>query len=242
MTSPESAASSAGEAPKRRVLVVEDDPSIMLGLRINLEAEGYTVVSAEDGERGLDMARAERPDLVILDVMLPVMNGFQVLQALRREGHAMPIIVLSARTGEMDKVTGLELGAEDYVAKPFSLAELLARVKAALRRGPRPVDSVHTVYEFADVRLDVTSRTVHKAGALVEMTATELDLLVCLVEARGAALSREAIFARVWGPNHHGTPRTIDNFIQQLRAKLEPDAARPRHLVTVRGVGYRFDA
>lgn len=240
MTSPETTPSS--EAPRRRVLVVEDDPSIMLGLRINLEAEGYTVLEAEDGERGLAMARGEQPDLIILDVMLPLLNGFQVLQALRREGHAMPIIVLSARTGEMDKVTGLELGAEDYVAKPFSLAELLARVKAALRRGPRPVDVIHTVHEFSDVRVDVTARTVHKAGALVEMTATELDLLVCLIEARGAALSRDAIFARVWGPNHHGTPRTIDNFIQQLRAKLEPDAARPRHLVTVRGVGYRFDA
>lgn len=242
MTNPEGAPSKIGEAPKKRVLVIEDDASIMLGLRINLEAEGYGVLSAEDGERGLAMARSERPDLVILDVMLPLMNGFQVLQALRREGQAMPIIVLSARTGEMDKVTGLELGAEDYVAKPFSLAELLARVKAALRRGPRQIEAVHTLHEFSDVRVDVTARTVHKAGALVEMTATELDVLVCLIEARGAALSREAIFARVWGPNHHGTPRTIDNFIQQLRAKLEPDAARPRHLVTVRGVGYRFDA
>jgi len=240
MTSPETTATT-GEGPKRTVLVVEDDASIMLGLRINLESEGYAVLSAEDGERGLDIARAQRPDLIILDVMLPMRNGFQVLQALRREGLAMPIIILSARTGEMDKVTGLELGAEDYVAKPFSLAELLARVKAALRRGPRPVEKVHTVHEFSDVRVDVTARTVHKAGALVEMTATELDLLVCLIEARGAALSRDAIFARVWGPNHHGTPRTIDNFIQQLRAKLEPDAARPRHLVTVRGVGYRFD-
>jgi DNA-binding response OmpR family regulator len=241
MTSPETVAK-AGDAPRRSVLVVEDDASIMLGLRINLESEGYAVLAAEDGERGLEIARAERPDLVILDVMLPLLNGFQVLQALRREGYAMPIIILSARTGEMDKVTGLELGAEDYVAKPFSLAELLARVKAALRRGPRPVDVVHTVHTFADVRVDVTARTVHKGDALVEMTATELDLLVCLIEARGAALSRDAIFARVWGPNHHGTPRTIDNFIQQLRAKLEPDAARPRHLVTVRGVGYRFDA
>ena len=240
MTSPETTAMT-GEGPKRTVLVVEDDASIMLGLRSNLESEGYAVLAAEDGERGLDLARSERPDLVILDVMLPLRNGFQVLQALRREGLAMPIIMLSARTGEMDKVTGLELGAEDYVAKPFSLAELLARVKAALRRGPRPVEAVHTVHEFSDVRVDVTARTVHKAGAPVEMTATELDLLVCLIEARGAALSRDAIFARVWGPNHHGTPRTIDNFIQQLRAKLEPDAARPKHLVTVRGVGYRFD-
>lgn len=230
------------EKKMRRVLIVEDDPSIAIGLRINLEGEGYRVTTAEDGERALMLARKDTPDLIILDVMLPRMNGFEVLDTLRREGHKMPIIVLSAKSGEMDKVTGLELGAEDYVAKPFSLAELLARVKAALRRGPRPVDAVHTVHLFSDVRVDVTARTVHKAGALVEMTATELDLLVCLIEARGAALSRDAIFARVWGPNHHGTPRTIDNFIQQLRSKLEPDAARPRHLVTVRGVGYRFDA
>jgi len=225
----------------KRVLVVEDDPSIMLGLRINLESEGYVVLSAEDGERALSVVRAEPPDLVILDVMLPKMNGFQVLQTVRREGFAMPIIVLSARTGEMDKVTGLELGAEDYVAKPFSLAELLARVRAALRRGPRAVEAPRTMHEFGDVKVDVAARTVTRAGAPVEMTATEFDVLVCLIEARGAALSRDSIFTRVWGPNHHGTPRTIDNFIQQLRSKLEPDAARPRHLVTVRGIGYRFD-
>lgn len=226
---------------RRRVLVVEDDPSITLGLRINLEKEGYAVLAAEDGETGLTMARHDRPDLVILDVMLPKMNGFQVLQQMRREGLSMPIIVLSARTGEMDKVTGLELGAEDYVAKPFSLAELLARVRAALRRAPAPVEAVRTSHVFGDVLIDVPARTVTRAGQPVEMTATEFDLLLCLVEARGVALSREAIFRRVWGPNHHGTPRTIDNFIQQLRSKLEPDPQRPRYVVTVRGVGYRFD-
>ena len=231
----------ANEGPKQRVLIVEDDPSIMLGLRINLETEGYLVLSAEDGEKGLTLARTEHPHLVILDVMLPKLNGFQVLQTMRREGMAMPIIVLSARTGEMDKVTGLELGAEDYVAKPFSLAELLARVRAALRRGPRAVEKPRTLFEFGDVRIDAAARTVARGGALVEMTATEFDLLMCLVEARGVALGREAIFTRVWGPNHHGTPRTIDNFIQQLRAKLEQDPQRPRHVVTVRGVGYRFD-
>jgi DNA-binding response OmpR family regulator len=232
---------SPSEGPKRRVLIVEDDASIMLGLRINLEAEGYAVAAAEDGERALTLVRADRPDLVILDVMLPKMNGFQVLQTLRREGHAMPIIVLSARTAEMDKVTGLELGAEDYVAKPFSLAELLARVRAALRRGPRVIEPPRMLHEFGDARVDVAARTVTRAGQPVEMTATEFDVLVCLIEARGVALSRDSIFARVWGPNHHGTPRTIDNFIQQLRSKLEPDPARPRHVVTVRGIGYRFD-
>jgi DNA-binding response OmpR family regulator len=212
----------------------------MLGLQINLEKEGYVVLQAEDGERGLAMARNDRPDLVILDVMLPKVNGFVVLQQLRREGLAMPIIVLSARTGEMDKVTGLELGAEDYVAKPFSLAELLARVKAALRRGPRKVEAPRTVYTFGDVRLDVAARIVTKAGASVEITATEFDVLVCLIESRGAALTRDDIFARVWGPNHHGTPRTIDNFVQQLRSKLEDDPQRPKFILTVRGVGYRF--
>jgi len=229
------------EPTRRRVLVVEDDASIMLGLRINLEAEGYTVLQAEDGEKGLALARAERPDLVILDVMLPKLNGLQVLQNVRRDGLAMPIIVLSARTAEMDKVTGLELGAEDYVAKPFSLAELLARVKAALRRGPRVVEPPRTVHEFGDVRVDVQARTLTRDGVAVELTATEFDLLLCLIEARGVALGRDAIFARVWGPTHHGTPRTIDNFVQQLRAKLEPDPQRPRFVVTVRGVGYRFD-
>ena len=230
--------------PKRTVLVVEDDPSITLGLRINLEGEGYQVLAAEDGERGLSLAREERPDLVILDVMLPKMNGLQVLRSVRSDGLMMPIIILSARTGELDKVTGLELGAEDYVAKPFSLAELLARVRAALRRGPRPTEVVAvarpTVVAFGDVSVDVAARTVSRAGTAVEMTATEFDVMLCLIEARGVALSREAIFLRVWGPNHHGTPRTIDNFIQQLRAKLEPDPQKPQHIVTVRGVGYRF--
>ena len=232
--------SNPADEPKRVVLVVEDDPSIMLGLQINLEKEGYRVLTAEDGERAVASARDDRPDLVILDVMLPKMNGFVVLQAIRREGLAMPIIILSARTGEMDKVTGLELGAEDYVAKPFSLAELLARVRAALRRGPRAAETPRTLHSFGDVRVDVSARTVTRSGGQIEMTATEFDVLVCLIEARGAALSRDDIFARVWGPNHHGTPRTIDNFVQQLRSKLEPDPQKPKYILTVRGVGYRF--
>jgi DNA-binding response OmpR family regulator len=232
--------SGGAETSARRVLVVEDDPSITLGLRINLEAEGYDVLTAADGEEGLAMARASEPDVIILDVMLPKMNGFEVLQTIRSERRTMPIIMLSARTGEMDKVTGLELGAEDYVAKPFSLAELLARVRAALRRGPP--HAAPTVITFGDVRIDVAARNVTRASALVDMTATEFDVMLCLVDAKGAALTREAIFSRVWGPNHHGTPRTIDNFVQQLRAKLEIDPQAPKHFLTVRGVGYRFDA
>jgi DNA-binding response OmpR family regulator len=227
-----------GMSGGRTVLIVEDDPAITLGLRMNLEAEGYKVLSAEDGEKGLEVVREDDPDLILLDVMLPNMNGFEVLRTVRREGHTMPIIVLSARTGEMDKVTGLELGAEDYVAKPFSLAELLARIRAALRRGAPPKQP-RTV-TFGDVVVDPEARDVKKGDALVEMTATEFDVLMCFLEAKGRALTRDEIFRDVWGPNHHGTPRTIDNFVQQLRAKLEEDPQSPRFFRTVRGVGYRF--
>jgi DNA-binding response OmpR family regulator len=227
----------------RRVLVVEDDPSIAIGLRINLESEGYEVHVADDGDRALELARSIEPDLIVLDVMLPKRNGLEVLHELRTEGRTMPIIILSAKSAEMDKVAGLELGAEDYVAKPFSLAELLARVRVALRRSPGPVpDSKRSRITFGDVEVDVAARTIKRVGEAVEVTATEFDVLMCLVTERGRALSREDIFRRVWGPNHHGTPRTVDNFIQQLRAKLEADPQEPLFIQTVRGVGYRFDS
>ncbi len=229
-------------AQRRSVIVVEDDAAIAMGLRINLEKEGYDVRLATNGEAALESIRGAKPDLVILDVMLPNMNGFEVLQTLRREGFGMPVIVLSARTGEIDKVTGLELGAEDYVAKPFSLAELLARVRAALRRGHGHHPAAMQTFAFGDVIIDIAAREVRRNAAVVEMTATEFDVLLCLVEARGKALTRDHIFHKVWGPKHHGTPRTIDNFIQQLRAKLELQPQEPKHFHTVRGVGYRFDA
>ena len=225
----------------KRVLVVEDDPSIAIGLRINLESEGYVVHVAEDGEDGLTLARTLAPDLIVLDVMLPRRNGLEVLHALRAEGRTMPIIILSAKAAEMDKVAGLELGAEDYVAKPFSLAELLARVRAALRRGHAPAASLRRAILFGEVEVDVDARNVKRRGEPVEMTAREFDVLVCLINERGRVLSRDDIFRRVWGPKHHGTPRTVDNFIQQLRAKLEADPQEPAHIQTVRGVGYRFD-
>lgn len=234
-----------------RVLVVEDDPSIAIGLRINLESEGYEVHIAEDGERGLELARTIEPHLIVLDVMLPRKNGLEVLHELRTEGRTVPIIILSAKSAEIDKVAGLELGAEDYVAKPFSLAELLARVRGALRRGAAASLSAggpHGATErdsnkfvFGNVEVDAAARTIKRNGAVIEATATEFDVLMCLVNERGRALSREDIFRRVWGPNHHGTPRTVDNFIQQLRAKLEEDPQEPTFIQTVRGVGYRFD-
>ncbi len=220
-------------------MVVEDDPSIAMGLELNLVAEGYDVEVAHDGKDGLE--RARKPiDLVILDVMLPGLNGLELVKILRGEGHAVPVIMLSARGAEMDKVMGLELGAEDYITKPFSLAELLARVKAVLRRDAIARAQPAKAIRAGGLAVDAETREVRRDGLLVELTATEFDILFQLVQAGGKVLTREQIQSRVWGPSHHGTPRTIDNFVLQLRTKLETDPANPAHLITVRGVGYRF--
>lgn len=222
------------------LLIVEDDPSISVGLRMNLESEGYRVILAEDGEIGLRLARTEKIDLMILDVMLPKLNGLEILRQVRREGRLMPIIVLSARGSEIDKVMGLELGAEDYVTKPFGLAELLARVRAGLRRAA--IRPMATVLRVGEIEIDDGTREVRLGGAPVELTATEFDVLIALAQAKGRVLSREQILEHIYGPNHHGTARTIDNFLMQLRSKLEEDPQAPKHLLTVRGVGYRFVA
>lgn len=226
---------------KKKILIVEDDESISLGLRMNLEAEGYEVAVAEDGEDGLERIRKnDGLALVILDLMLPRRNGFEVLRAMRAEGNSVPVIVLSARGAEMDKVMGLELGAEDYVTKPFGLAELLARVRAVMRRDAIARPRTEEVVRTSDIEISAVTREVTRGGTIVPLTPTEFDILWCLVEAGGRVRSREQIKARVWGPGHHGTQRTIDNFLAQLRAKLEEDPSEPRHLLTVRGVGYRF--
>jgi two-component system alkaline phosphatase synthesis response regulator PhoP len=228
------------DEPNPRILVIEDDESITLGLQMNLEAEGYRVTVATDGDEGLAQARAGGFDLLVLDVMLPRMNGFEVVRSLRAEGDMVPVIMLSARGAEMDKVMGLELGAEDYITKPFGLAELLARVKAVLRRDGIVRRRGELPMRTADLEVNPRSREVRREGALVELTATEFDVLWALIEASDRALAREELVERVWGPGHVVTLRTIDNFILQLRAKLEADPSEPRHLVTVRGVGYRF--
>lgn len=231
-----------------RVLVIEDDPSISLGLRMNLSAEGYEVGIAEDGRAGLDRALGEPWSVIILDLMLPKLNGFEVVRHMRQQGNDTPVLMLSAKSSEADKVMGLDLGAEDYITKPFGIAEVLARIKVALRRRLRPAPALAAAtvaapiatYTFGEVEIDIERREVRRGGQLVEMTATEFDILKTLVQTDGAVLSRGEIFKRVWGPNHHGTPRTIDNFVAQLRHKLEPDSERPQHLVTVRGIGYRI--
>jgi DNA-binding response OmpR family regulator len=221
----------------RRLLVIEDDQSILLGLKMNLQREGYEVGVAEDGETGLKRAQEERWDLLILDVMLPRLNGYELLSALRAAEVRIPVLILSARTSEVDRIMGLDLGADDYMTKPFSTRELLARVRAALRRSETKAE---VGWSFGAVQVNPETREVWRGGDRVELTPTEFDMLATLVRARGRVLSRDQLVAAVWGPDHHGTLRTVDNFIAQLRAKLEEEPASPRHLITVRGVGYRF--
>jgi two-component system, OmpR family, alkaline phosphatase synthesis response regulator PhoP len=216
----------------QRILIVEDDRSILRGLELNLQLEGYQTVTAHDGGEALDCFGSERVDLVILDVMMPHVNGFEVVQTLREQGSDVPVIMLSAKSAQMDIVRGLDLGADDYVTKPFKLAELLARVNAHLRRRGPP----ETTFTFADIVVDLEQRVVTKQGKVVGMTAKEFDLLKLLVERTGRALTRELILDSVWGYGYFGTDRTVDNFIQRLRNKLDASA----HIRTVRGVGYRF--
>ena len=220
-----------------RILVIEDDPSILLGVRMSLEREGYEVGTAADGEAGLRSAREGRWDLIVLDVMLPRLNGYELLCTLRAEHDGTPVLMLSARTAEVDTIMGLDLGADDYVTKPFSIGALMARVRAALRRGePQTRES----WRFGEVEVDQATHEVLRGGTRVDLTPTEFNVLAALLRARGRVLSREQIMETVWDLAHDATPRTVDNFVAQLRAKLERDPAVPRHLLTVRGAGYRL--
>lgn len=222
-----------------RVLVVEDDPGILLGLVRNLEFEGHEVLSSKDGEEGLRLALDERPDLLLLDVMLPGLDGREICRLLRKEGIDTPILFLSARGEEVDKVQGLRLGADDYMTKPIGVKELIARVDAALRRA-RVRDGTERPYEFGPFRVDFAARRLFHGGSEVELTEREFLLLRFLVRNADRALSRDAILREVWGYGYDGTARTIDNFITRLRRKLEDDPQNPRRILTVRGHGYRF--
>ncbi len=222
-----------------RILLVEDDPSIQRGLELNLKLEGYQVKVEPDGAAGLKTAAAWKPDLVLLDVMLPVLSGYDVCRELRRQSATLPILMLSARGAEMDKVKGLDLGADDYISKPFGLNELLARIKALLRRS-KGAEPTH-VLRFGDVEADFTAGEIRKAGQLVETTAREIKLLEFLASREGRVVTRQAILDAVWGENYFGTERTVDNFITRLRQKLD-DVDDPAHFLTARGMGYRFRA
>ncbi len=220
-----------------RILLIEDDASILRGLELNLGLEGYQVRATMDGTSGLAAAAEWKPDLVLLDIMLPGISGYEVCRELRRRGSKVPILVLSAKGTEMDRVQGLDLGADDYVTKPFGLQELLARVKALLRRS-RPTDKERLV-AFGEVEADYTAGEVRRSGAAVELTVRELKLLEYLTGREGRIVTRQTILDAVWGENYFGTERTVDNFITRLRQKLDnPD--EPVHFLTVRGMGYRF--
>ncbi len=227
--------------PKRQetILVVEDDPTLRMSLRVALRSAGYRVETAATGPEGLDKALSARLDLVLLDVMLPGMNGFEVCQSIREWNSELPVLMVTAKGEEEDKVRGLGLGADDYVVKPFGVAELLARVDAALRRLRIRETQTGTI-SIGDVTVDFPSHSLTRDGSPLEITAHELRLLKYLVERDGLLLTRQQILDGVWGADYYGTERTVDNFIGRLRAKLERDPRRPKHIVTVRGAGYRF--
>jgi two-component system alkaline phosphatase synthesis response regulator PhoP len=225
----------------KRLLLVEDEPGLVLTLRDRLTREGYSVDTSADGESGLERAAGEAFDLVLLDVMLPRVNGLDVLRELRKRGIETPVIMLTAKGQIADKVVGLKLGADDYVTKPFEMMELLARIEAKLRRAPltpHPTDG----YQFGEVRVDFRRAEVTKAGAPLELSAREFQLLKYFIEHRGATLTREELLNEVWGYNAMPSTRTVDVHVAWLRQKIEPNSRHPQYILTVHGMGYKFAA
>lgn len=223
----------------KRILVIEDEPQMLLGLRDNLELEGYEVETASDGDEGLAKAASFSPDLVILDVMLPRKNGFDVCRELRARANPTPIVMLTARSAETDKVLGLELGADDYVTKPFSITELLARVRAVLRRAGSQKPQTDSV-RIGDIDVDFKLHQARRGKARIEFTAREFELLRYFVQHIGQVVTREQILNEVWGYEEFPTTRTIDNFVAKLRQKIEKAPHAPEHILTIHGSGYKF--
>lgn len=223
----------------KRILVVDDEPQMLLGLRDNLELEGYEVLTAADGEQGLAKALALRPDLVILDLMLPRKSGLEVCRDLRARANTIPVVMLTARSQDTDKILGLELGADDYLTKPFSIAELLARIRAVLRRTAGPVAQPE-VCRIGDVDVDFRTHQARRGSERLVLTSREFELLRYFVVHRGDVVTRDQILNEVWGYEEAPTTRTIDNFVAKLRQKIEPQPHQPEHLLTVHGVGYKF--
>ena len=224
--------------PDKTILIIEDEPHIVLGLTDALEFEGFRVFTAETGKVGLQTARERNPDAVLLDLMLPDMNGYQVCQEIRRFNPQVPIIMLTARSQESDKIRGLDAGADDYVTKPFGVGELVARLRAAFRR--MDVRPTAVVFEIGDMVVNLSSHTVEGRGKRESLSVYEVELLRFLHERRGHAVSRDEILDRVWGQDSNPTNRTIDNFIVKLRRKIEPRPDAPEYIVTVYGLGYKL--
>jgi DNA-binding response OmpR family regulator len=222
-----------------KVLIIEDEPNMVLGLKDSCEYEGYEVAVARNGKEGLEKATNEKPDIILLDVMLPVMSGLDVCRTLRRRGIETPIIMLTARGQETDKVVGLEVGADDYVTKPFSIKELLARVRAHLRRAAKQVADIEN-FTFGDVELNFKKYTARKGGQPLELSAREFEILRYLIRHRGEIVTRDQLLDEVWGYESSPITRTVDNHIARLRQKIEPDSSQPQHIITVHRIGYRF--
>jgi len=224
-----------------KILIVEDEESILMALTDDLSLEGYDVASAKDGLQGLEMAKEKAHDLIILDIMLPKMDGFEVCKQLRQAGVGTPILMLTAKSQEIAKVLGLELGADDYVTKPFSPRELLARVKAIIRRVKGPRQQMD-VYHFGDVEIDFKKYEVKKKGQPIYLTSLEFSLIDFLIKHKDQVLDRSAILDGVWGEEVYVLPKTVDTHIGHLRKKIEDNPANPRHIIGVRGMGYKFTA
>lgn len=235
-----------------KILVIEDEESVRVGLVDSLTMEGYAVICKEDGESGIQAFIEEKPDLVILDVMMPRVNGLDVCKKIRQSENFTPIIILTAKSSEIDKVIGLELGADDYLTKPFGMRELFARVKALLRRIQKPlgvdlniqkqesVTDTHEELSFSDVHIDFRSYKAQKGQESISLSAKEFELIKYLSKQPDVPVSRDELLDNVWGYNSYPTTRTVDNFIARLRQKLEPLPEQPKHIITVHGVGYKF--
>ena len=222
-----------------KVLIIEDEPNMIVGLRDSCEYEGYEVSVARNGKEGLEKASNEKVDIILLDVMLPLMSGIDVCRTLRTRGIETPIVMLTARGQEMDKVVGLEVGADDYVTKPFSIKELLARIRAHLRRAAKEVVRLEG-FTFGDVELNFKKYSARKSGQALDLSAREFEILHYLIRHRGEIVTRDQLLDEVWGYDSSPITRTIDNHIARLRQKIERDPSKPQHIITVHRLGYRF--
>jgi DNA-binding response OmpR family regulator len=222
-----------------KVLIIEDEPNMVLGLKDSCEYEGYEVAVARNGKEGLEKATIEKPDIILLDVMLPLMSGIDVCRTLRTRGIETPILMLTARSQEIDKVIGLEVGADDYVTKPFSIKELLARIRAHLRRASKQVVDIES-FSFGDVELNFKKYAARKGGQALDLSAREFEILRYLIRRRGEIVTRDQLLDEVWGYRSTPVTRTVDNHIARLRQKIEQDPSEPQHIITVHRLGYRF--
>jgi len=226
------------ESKQKSILIVEDDETLLQTLTYNLKREGYLVAVATDGQTGLKIARDQPFDLIVLDVMLPQLDGLSVCRILRQE-LGMPIIILTARCSEVDKIIGLDSGADDYITKPFGLGEFLARVRAALRRHPKPATAERLTSD--DLLLDLIARRAYKGNTELNLSYKEFDLLAELIRSRGMVLSRDLLLTKVWGYDYYGESRTVDVHIRWLREKIEDEPSKPQRIMTIRSIGYRFE-